>query len=140
MDHRKAPDGKVNIRLDAGDEIIVSLREICSKEGIMNALFWGIGACRKADIGHYDPEKKEYHNKRLEGKMEIISLTGNVTIADGAPLIHAHIALGLQDFSLQGGHVNMAEVNPTCEIVLMPIEGKIERMLDEKIGLKLQRL
>lgn len=140
MDYRKAPDGKVNIRLDPGDEIIASLRDICSREGIPNAVFWGIGACRKADIGHYDPEKKEYRNKRLEGKIEILSLTGNVTMAESAPLIHAHIALGLQDFSMQGGHVNMAEVNPTCEIVLMPIEGKVERGFDEKAGLKLQRL
>jgi len=139
MDYRKAPDGRVNIRLDAGDELIASLLEICGKERIGNAMFWGIGACMKADIGHYDPEKKEYHNKVLEGKMEIISLTGNVTMADDAPLIHAHIALGLQDFSMQGGHVNMVEVDPTCEVVLMPIEGKVQRELDEKTGLKAQR-
>lgn len=137
MQYRKGQ--ALNIRLDEGDEIIESLMDICSREKIENAVFWGIGACRKADIGHYDPENKEYHSKTLEGKMEIVSLTGNVTIVDSAPLIHAHIALGLQDFSMQGGHVNSVEVNPTCEIVLLPIEGKLEREFSEKAGLKLQK-
>ncbi|MFZ5500393.1 MAG: PPC domain-containing DNA-binding protein, partial [Candidatus Micrarchaeota archaeon] len=123
MDYRRAPDKRLNIRLDAGDELVASLKGICAKEGITNAVFFGIGACRKADIGHYDTAKKSYHNKTLEGMMEIVSLTGNVSISEDAPLVHAHIALGLADFSVQGGHANRVEIDPTCEIVLMPLEG-----------------
>jgi predicted DNA-binding protein with PD1-like motif len=138
MEYRKGSDGVLSIRLDAGEEIVSSLVTICKKEKIQSALVSGLGACRKAEIAHFDPSAKKYHNKRFEARMEIVSLLGNITIADGEPMAHLHIALGLEDFSVVGGHVVSVEIDPTCEIAITPLKTKIERRFDEKSGLKLQ--
>jgi predicted DNA-binding protein with PD1-like motif len=137
MEFAKKGDA-VAIRLDEGEEIASSLLSLCKNERILSATFCGIGACRKAEISHYDTASKKYHNKRLEGKLEIVSLCGNIAMSEGEPAVHAHIALGLDDFSLQGGHLVSAEVNPTCEISLIVRSIRIERKPDAKSGLRLQ--
>lgn len=138
MEYRRSGT-EIAIRLDEGDEIAGSLVSICVKEGISSAVFEGIGACRKAEIAHYDASEKRYRNRKLEGMLEIVSLIGNITVSDGKPLVHAHIALGLEDFSVVGGHLASAETSPTCEIA-MGIRGiRISRAPDERSGLRLQR-
>jgi predicted DNA-binding protein with PD1-like motif len=140
MDYRRRSDFLV-LRLDEGDEIVDSLKKICKKEKIRSAFVSGIGACKSAEIGHYNTKEKKYKTKKLEaGLFEIISLSGNVTIFDGEPMVHLHISLGLGDFSVVGGHLMSAEINPTCEIILLPFDAKIERTFDEKSGLKLMRI
>jgi predicted DNA-binding protein with PD1-like motif len=138
MEYRK--DGtEIAIRLDQGDEIAGSLMSLCLKEGIVSATFSGIGACRKAEIAHYDTSEKRYHNRKLEGMLEIVSLMGNVTVSEGKPLVHAHIALGLEDFSVAGGHLVSAEIRPTCEIRMRICGIGVKRMQDAESGLRLQR-
>ncbi len=131
----------IAIRLDPGDEIAASLLGVCRKEKIGCALFSGIGACRKAEIGHYDTARKKYDSKILNGMLEIVSLNGNVTSKeDGGPAIHAHISLAPSGFGVIGGHLVSAEINPTCEIIMIPIAGlEITREKDEESGLSLQK-
>ncbi len=138
MEYRRDGD-EVAIRLDLGDEIASAVAEVCRKEGVQSASFSAIGACSKAEISHYDTVRKEYRSTVLEGMLEIVSLLGNVTFSDGAPLVHAHVAFGLPDFSVQGGHLVRALVKPTCEIS-MRIRGiGVSRALDAASGLRLQR-
>lgn len=137
MEYRRI-GADIAIRLDEGDEIAGSLMSLCLKEGIFGASFSGIGACSRAEIAHYDTSEKKYHNKMLEGMLEIVSLSGNITISDGKPLVHAHIALGLEDFSLAGGHLISAQIKPACEISMHVGQIRIERKADEKSGLRLQ--
>ena len=135
----KSCENCIILRLDKGDEIVASMEKACAGQPVRYAHFSGIGACRKAEIAHFDTREKKYHSKKLEGTLEILSLSGNITIADGRPFVHAHIVLGLPDFSVQGGHLVSAEVNPTCEIVLRPLPADVKRRLDERCGLKLQQ-
>lgn len=139
MEYKKNENGLVMVRFDDGDELISSLKWLCRKESITSALVSGIGACRKAEIAHYDTSKKAYNNKKVEGALEIIALSGNITIKEGEPMPHLHIALGNKDFSVIGGHVVSIEVNPTCEMTLLPLEIMINRGFDQKSGLWIQR-
>jgi predicted DNA-binding protein with PD1-like motif len=139
MELRKA-GSQLIIRLDSGDEIAASLRKACIEHHVQYAHFSGIGACRSAEISHFDTKEKKYHSKKLEGMLEIVSLSGNITTVDNEPFVHAHIALGLTDFTVLGGHLVRAEINPTCEIILSPLPMEVGRKLDEKSGLRLQRL
>jgi len=138
MEYRRIMD-TLAIRLDEGDEIAGCLRIVCVKEGIRSASFAGIGACSLAEISHFDTKMKAYHNKKLEGMLEILSLSGNVTdTGGGEPLVHAHIVLGHPDFSVAGGHLIRAETKPTCEISMHIRDIRIVRAHDEGSGLKLQ--
>lgn len=125
-------------RLEPGEEIISSLKSICKKEKIKSAFFNAIGAAKKADIAHYNPKTKKYKIKKLTGALEIVSLNGNVAMLKGEPAIHAHVCFSIPDFSTLSGHLMKAEVYPTCEIVLTPLDIRIERKFDKKTGLNLQ--
>ena len=134
-------DGKnIIIRLDGGDEVVGSLKGICGKENVSGAAVSGIGAARMVEIAHYDTKAKKYNSKRFEGMLEIVSLSGNVSMLGGQIVPHIHVAIGLHDFSTVSGHLMAAEVYPTCEMVLTPLGTKIERKFDERTGLNLQRL
>ncbi len=93
-----------------------------------------------AEIGHFNPETKKYDYKTLEGKFEIVSLSGNMSMMDDKPVAHLHIALGQEDFSVVGGHLVSCEVDPTCEIIITPLDSKIQRAPDQKSGLNLLKL
>ena len=138
LEYKRSGD-TIAIRLDEGDELVASLKEACRKEKVTSALVSGIGAVRKAEIAHFDPDTKEYHIKKLEGKLEIVSLSGNIAMHEGEAVPHLHIALSMRDFSTTSGHLMNAEIRPTCEIVLLLHNVKIRREHDDKTGLNLQR-
>jgi len=137
MEVRKA-GGRLIIRLDAGDEIVASLKKACRELPAHYAHFSGIGACRSAEISHFDTKEKRYSTRKFGGMLEIVSLCGNITSVDNEPFVHAHIALGLPDFSVLGGHLVSAEISPACEIILEQVPLAVGRKQDAESGLKLQ--
>ncbi len=138
MDYKRSGHFIV-LRLDDGEEITASLGKVCAKERVDSALVSGIGACRKAEIAHYNPKTREYKIKKLDGALEIVSLSGNIALLDGKPAQHLHVILSISDFSTMSGHLMKAEVYPTCEITLILRDVKVRREKDEKTGLNLQR-
>jgi predicted DNA-binding protein with PD1-like motif len=128
----------ISLRLDKGEDILSSLAKVCEEAKVRSALVSGIGACRLAEVSHYDTAEKRYHGKTYEGMLEVLSLSGNITSDDGKPLPHLHIILGLKDFSAVGGHLGRSEVDPTCEIKILMCGTPIIRKKDEGTGLKLQ--
>lgn len=129
---------RIILRLDDGDEILSSLKSVCNKEKVKSAFLNGIGAAKKAEIAHYNPKTKKYKIKKLEGPLEIVSLTGNIAMLKGESVVHCHICFSIPDFSTLSGHLMKAEVYPTCEIVIVPLGLKIERKFDRRTGLNLQ--
>jgi predicted DNA-binding protein with PD1-like motif len=123
------------VRLDAGEKIIETLKALCERDAIGGGYFHGLGAVGEAEIGRFDPESNDYAWVRLPGPYEIVSLYGNITVADGKPFIHAHIALGDNTFSVRGGHLKEAVVSVTCEITLTRFRDDIARTKDAASGL-----
>ncbi|OGD13438.1 MAG: hypothetical protein A2W20_03490 [Candidatus Aminicenantes bacterium RBG_16_66_30] len=123
------------VRLDAGEKIIETLKALCERDGIGGGYFHGLGAVGEAEIGRFDPESNDYAWARLVGAYEIVSLYGNITVADGKPFIHAHIALGDNTFAVRGGHLKEAAVSVTCEVTLTRFRDEIARTKDGANGL-----
>jgi len=123
------------IRLDAGEKIIESLRSLCEQDKITAGFFNGLGAVREAELGWFDGEVKDYRVLRVQEPCEIISLYGNVSVLDGRPFLHSHIALGGGAFGVRGGHLREAVVSATCEITLTRFFDEIGRKKDEATGL-----
>ncbi|MBI5047298.1 DUF296 domain-containing protein [Candidatus Micrarchaeota archaeon] len=144
MEYKKtALDGNgVVIRLKEGEDINEAVKQIAKKENILSGIVTGLGAAKLAEIAHWNTKKKKYSTKTLKGMLEIVSLNGNITrdSENGEPICHLHIILGKEDFSVIAGHLVRSEVNPTCEIFILPLKTKIERKFDTKTGLKLQKL
>ena len=106
------------IRLDEGDRIMTSLRSLCKQDRIGFAVLNGLGTVRRAEVGWFDRGAGDYRTVRVAEPCEIVSLHGNVTLLDGKPFVHCHIALGDREFRVRGGHLKEAVVAETAEIVL----------------------
>jgi len=126
------------LRLDYGRELIKQLEEFLVEEKVKVAYINAIGAVRNASIGYYDQEKKEYVKKVLDEPLEILSLTGNVSLKNGKPFCHLHVILG-KDGEIYGGHLFEAEVF-ACEVFVLVLEGDADipiRKHDNQTGLQL---
>jgi len=115
------------VRLDPGEEIVSSLTGFCEQAGIMSATVQGIGSVAMAEVGHFDPALGDYVFRRLDGPLEVLSLTGNVAALDGRPVVHVHAVLSDRAFTTQGGHLRSGIVAVTCEVILTPLPGPLRR-------------
>ena len=125
-------------KLPHGADLLEALTEICVKEGIKLGRIEAIGAVRKARIGFYDQKCREYRFIDLDSPMEITNLTGNVSLRDGAPFVHAHITLADEEGRCFGGHLAPGTEVFACEFALHTLDGPdLERRYDEETGLPL---
>ena len=125
------------IRIDKGEEIFSSLIQFCKENNISSGSFVGIGATAKAELAVYDLEKKQYNIKTYNQPLEITNITGNITLMDNEPVVHAHITLSDEQMNVVGGHMKSAVVSLTCEIYLTKLDAQINRKKDEETGLNL---
>ncbi len=124
------------LRLDYGRDLVEQLGEFLKAKNIKAAYIAGIGAVKSAEIGYYSQESKTYVKKEIDIPLEILSLSGNVSIKDGEPFTHLHVILG-KDGEVYGGHLFHAEVF-ACEIFLIALNGEVpERGFDRQTGLYL---
>ena len=125
------------LRVEKGNDALEELQKFCSENQITAGFFRAIGSAKAITISWYNLEKKEYTDKHMQEIFEIISLGGNVAMLDGQAYIHAHGSFSNEAMETFAGHVKKLEVGATCEIVLEKLEGTIERIHSEEIGLNL---
>ncbi|HIT70855.1 MAG TPA: DNA-binding protein [Candidatus Scatovivens faecipullorum] len=136
MEYRKFDDTYV-VRLNKGEEVIESLKDLCKNENIELAEITGLGASNLVEIGVFNVNTKEYNTKIFEGMFEITSLIGNATRKDGEVYLHIHINFGDEEGLVKGGHLVRSIISATSEIVVRRINGKVGRKLSNEIGLNL---
>ncbi len=138
MDYRKIGD-TYYIRMDRGDEIIRGILDVCGREGVLSAVFNGIGGCSEARIQTFSPEAGRFETRTLRGMLELVSLTGNVFSGeDGGIDQHTHAAFAYKDgeeHRVAAGHIKSITVLYTAEIELRPVVGGvIGRRFDPETG------
>ncbi len=136
MEYKKFGN-KYVVRLESGEEIVESIKKLAIEEKIRLGRVTGIGAVNKARIGLFKLAERQYYSKELEGGMEIVNLSGNISEMNGETYIHLHISLGDDNYNVIGGHLNYAYISATGEIIIDLIEGRVDRKHDEEIGLNL---
>lgn len=125
---------------ETGDEPMSLLERFAREKNVTAARFTAIGAFREVVVGYFDWEKKQYLRIPIREQVEVLSLVGDVAIADKGPKIHAHVVLGKRDGSAHGGHLLEAKVRPTLEVVLTESPAVLVREHDAASGLALIRL
>ncbi len=131
---------KFVIRLEKGDDILPSLRHFAAENRIGAGMYEGIGSLNTVKLGHYDFHTKNYRFEIFSEDLEILSLSGNIATMDGAPLPHAHVTLGKNDFSVIGGHLDEGSFANMVEIGLSSMPGKLVKSRDDEVGLNLLQL
>ena len=133
-------DGVYLITLERGELVLATLQRFCAEMGIKNGHLTGIGAVEKLTCGYYELATKEYHFTEYPELCEVVSLTGNVFLKDGAPFIHAHGVFTDTKNQAFGGHVVEMQVGVTLEVLLTPLTSAFARVPNECIGLSLIEL
>lgn len=128
---------KYFVRIDRGEEILASLKALCEKEGIALAEVKALGAVDDFSVGLFDVEEKKYHVNNFKFPAEIVSLWGTVTTKDGKFYPHVHMSAGDSQGHVFGGHLNNARVSATCEMIVEVSDGRIERKMNDEVGLNL---
>ena len=130
-------------RLEHGDDLYDALTSFCQKNHIALGWIEAIGAVQEACISFYEQEgyedsKKRYKPISLDQPLEILNLTGNVSLREGIAFVHAHISLADSEGRVYGGHLAQGTKVFACEFVIHAFEGKkFEREEDGLTGLPL---
>src|SRR5215472_18858817 len=91
--------------LDTGDEGMAELAQFMRDKEVEAASLTAIGAFRRALLGYFDWQTKEYKKIAVEEQVEVLSLLGDVAVAEEGPALHVHAVLGKADGSVVGGHL-----------------------------------
>jgi predicted DNA-binding protein with PD1-like motif len=122
---------------DRDDEAMAGLEAFAREHGVAAAGFTAIGAFSEATLAYFDWEDKSYHDIPVREQVEVLSLLGDIAVADGEPKVHAHAVLGKRDGSTVGGHFQSGRVRPTLEVVVTVVPAHLRKRHDPDTGLAL---
>jgi predicted DNA-binding protein with PD1-like motif len=122
---------------DRGDEVMATVRSFAERNGIRGGSFAAIGAFERATIAWWSWTNKEYERREVGEQLEVLALTGDITVENGRTKVHAHVSLGRRDGIAVGGHLLEATVRPTLEMQIADYGLPLTRVRDEETGLSL---
>jgi predicted DNA-binding protein with PD1-like motif len=123
--------------LDTGDEVIGELDKFVREQEVEAASITAIGAFSRAVLGYFQWETKQYKKIAVDEQVEVLSLLGDVAVAEQGPTLHLHAVLGKSDGSVVGGHLIEGHVRPTLEIILIQPPSYLRKRKDPETGLAL---
>ncbi len=122
-------------RLKKGEDLLRGLTEVVEKKNVRMGVLFAIGALSSCTFAYYDQVKKEYRERFLEKRVEILSLIGNVSLREGKPFIHAHILIG-DESGIWGGHLLEGSKVFALEYHIVELVGSpLVRVFDPETGL-----
>lgn len=128
---------KLVARAEYDSDLIKFITALAKNNGITTATFTVIGALKNAKLGFYDQERQGYSETLLLAPQEIASCTGNISLKEGTPFIHAHAVLADGNGNTKAGHLLEGKVF-AAEIHLAELLGtELERKNDLVTGLSL---
>jgi predicted DNA-binding protein with PD1-like motif len=122
---------------DPGDEPMKGLLDVARREGLTASQLTAVGGFRRATLGYFDPQQKEYQRIPVDEQVEVLSLIGDVSEADQGPQVHAHVVVGRRDGTTRGGHLLDAEVWPTLEVIVTESPSHLRRRFNPAVGIAL---
>ena len=139
MKSKETTVGRVIVaKIEPNEDIIDAIKQVIKKHSIKSGLLNVIGALKKFTIGYFDIETKEYNFKTFDEDIELISCMGNIAFKDNEPIIHLHVSVGKEDYSIMGGHLSQPSiVSVTAEVYIYEIIQTITRANDPQFDLSL---
>ena len=120
---------------DMLDSLTSFIRENEIKSGFIN----GIGALSTAQLGYFDGT--DYQKFVISENVELTSLSGNIALLNGEPMLHIHALVSDPSGTTKGGHVfSGCIIDPTGEFIIHEFTDSMVRSLDPSSGLNLLNL
>ena len=128
------------IIMDSGDEVMEQLKKFANDQKLRASQFTAIGAFSEAIVGFFDFSIKDYEKIPIQEQMEVLVLTGDISLFKDEYKIHAHVVLGKRDGTAHGGHLIKAIVHPTLEIILNESPEYLKREMDKESEIPLIKI
>ena len=128
------------IVLDKGEEVIGGLLTFAKDNNLSASHFTAIGAFESVTLGFFERDRKDYKKIIIDEQVEVLSLVGDIALADVKPKVHAHVVVSKADGTAHGGHLLEARVWPTLEVILVESPHHLHREMDNETGLALIKL
>ena len=105
------------VRLHRGDDLLLSIRELCREKKIAaGVVLSAVGCISEGKVR----DASGVTVRQISDHCEIVSLNGTVS----QTRCHLHIALSKEDLSTLGGHLCIGcIINTTCELIIGEIPG-----------------
>ncbi len=131
------PGRRIMGRLAKGEDLLAALTKCAREHGITLGEVQAIGAVSRARVGYYNQAERKYQYIELNDPREILSLTGNISLKDGEPMVHAHITLSGDDGRAVGGHLAEGTLVFACEFAIQEYRSAtaLVRQMDDPTGL-----
>ncbi len=125
-------------RIEKDEFLLEKLNEIIIKENIKLGFITGIGALQNLNFSYYIQDEKKYVSKAINKNVEVLNLTGNISIKDNKPFAHCHITVADEKGNSFGGHLAEKSKVFAFEYTIFVFEGEEKiRKFDKVTGLSL---
>lgn len=124
--------------IQKGEDLLQAVQYFCHHHQVRCGLIAAIGAVEKATFGVYDQKAKKYAKINIDKELEVLSLSGNVSLFDDKPMVHAHITLGDMEGKAYGGHLMAGTRVFSLEVFIQELTGDLKvRKLEKNTQLPL---
>ena len=128
------------LKPDFGSDLLQELQKYVLAKNVNLAWISGVGAVSKAVIRYYDQPKQEWIDLRLDKRLEVAGMWGNVSLLNGEPIVHVHIVLADETGHAYGGHLADGTLVFNMEILMTTLTGPpVIRKMDPQTGLTIWR-
>jgi uncharacterized protein len=135
---KDTPDEQVySVIFYKDDEVLSGLTDFAIAHKVSDAHFTAIGAISGATLAWLDIPKKMYRRIAVTQQVEVVSLTGDIAVFNGVPVVHMHTVLSKPDGSAIAGHVFELVTNPTVEVFVTVNKTPLGKKADDLSGMKL---
>ncbi|MBN2737637.1 MAG: DNA-binding protein [Spirochaetales bacterium] len=125
-------------RMERGEDLLGALESFARSNKIRLAKIEAIGALEKACVAYHDQNTLEFNVVELDGPLEILNLTGNLSLGENKPVFHGKITVADTQGRAFGGHLLMGSIVFACEFFIHEYSGtELHRNYDEASGLSL---
>ncbi len=123
------------LAFEPGDEAMQDIAAFARAENVTAARFFGIGGFSEATLGYFDRARQHYEAIAIDDQVELLSISGNICLKEGAPLVHAHAVVAHRGGSVSGGHVLRALVWPTLELFVDVYPAQLIKVPQPTLGI-----
>lgn len=125
-------------RLETGSDLVAEIERFCLEHGVVAAQVTVIGALRRAAYSYYEQHDHRYLELSSDTHHEIVGFTGNVSLRDDKPFLHAHATFADAFGATVGGHLLRGCEVFAAEVMIRELSGvSLVRTFDEETGLAL---
>ena len=120
-------------RLPKGKDLLAELIDFCHDNQVKCGIVQVVGNVSNATIGFYNAAKKQYEKKVINAEMELVSLSGNISIQDNRPMVNAYVTLADKEYQTIGGRLLPGTKIFVCEVYIQELVGEPKVRRSDKV-------